>query len=884
MLLANFTLNSPPIACEVCFQPTADLLKLDHISQTPNNVQPTTNIQTNVAEPQKFIRLPVGLNIGKNSVIASTFVRGAEDGSQAIDFENWLVTFKDVTQVLGLNVKTLEDGQLELRSPGLITRINPKELKTDSELGLVLSIADIKNKLGVKCEFNIVDYAIVFNPPWLGLADADSPPQELPVIIEGLPKVNSDNFQFTVIGQQINITGNSNSSNINSQGNLKAIGSLFGGSWTLGIDRSDLSDISSWKLTEFQYLRQTPNADYVIGSQPTFWTSQGSGSYWGFTAIQRLGFSAKNSSGGAFSPNQRLQSEEVIHTIIGEAKPGTLVQLKPGIGNIVIREVLVDSSGVYRFENIPFGGSGTQNYRVFLYPNGQLTAQPEIQEAKSTILAGQISSGTSALMISAGLSQKLVQNNFFGSFQNWRGGLVYRRGMTEDLTLGAGIIYDQSILGLGEIFYQPKDFPVRINANVLMGTQNKGWDYNANINFNPSSRFNLNFFSDRLSQRFELNWQAWTGLSLKLSSNSRENTWIAGINLAQTGKNFSLFTSTDIDTKNNLRWNLSSTLGNFQLNYRGNEIGTNTVLSYNFSPSGVTGNSINIGYETLSSIHSDYLTIFQWRYRSKTLFQEYLPLWEFDLGYGVGSRGSGLIANASTAIIPGLNLKLRYEEISPTKDETSFKIELSPSLNLQPQLSLGDTRFERLRNEGGIFVQPFLDKNANGRLDDNEKIYIQDIDLLVIINNKNLKSYQTELTSNGVLIKLPAGIYRLDLDPAGYPINGKPLESAYAVEVIAGSYNHIRVPMTPAYTVAGKVTDNAGNPVGGVKVEAVLSQSGKVKNPVVSVTNGAGIFFLEELEIGTYNLLVNGQPAQPISLEIKPDSPLLQEINLVIKQ
>jgi hypothetical protein len=867
-----------PKICIICVNNQADLPETFTRIQTAQ-ISP----QTNIAEPIKFTRLPVGLNIGKNPVIASTFVRGAEDGKEAVDFDNWLISFKDIQTALNLNVKTLEDGQLEIRSPGLITRINPKELKTDPELGLVLSIAEIKNKLGVKCEFNIIDYAVVFNPPWLNLETENSEQKILPVILEGLPKITPPTFTLTAVGQQINLTSKSTSASTESQSDLTAVGSLLGGSVTLKIKQSDLTDASSWQLNEFQYLRQTPTADYAVGYQPTFWQTQGSGSYWGFTTIQRFGFTPTDALAGGFSPSQRLQPGEITRTITGEAKPGTLVQLKQGTSGILVREVLVDSSGVYRFDNISMGRNKSNDYRIFFYPNGQLTAQPIIQEAKFSNLAARLSKGTSALIISTGLSQQLLPNNFIGKFQDLRGGVAYRLGLTENLTLGAGVIYDQSLLGLGELFYQPEKLPLRINAAFLMGTKSKGWDYNANISLNPSPRLNLNFFSDRLAQRFEVNWQVLSGMGLKFSSNSREDSLTAGINLSQIGRNFSIFSSADINNKNKLNWNLSSTLANFQLSHRGNDIGTNTELNYKFSPSSSSGNSLKVIYETSNTDSYDYLTSFKWNYVSKNLFKDYKPQIEFDLGYGMGSRGNGIIASASTAMIPGLILTVRYQEVSITNNETSFKIELSPSINLQPQLGLGDSRFDSLRSGGGIFIQPFLDQNANGKLDNNEKIYTQDADLLLIINNKSLKFFQADWTADGIFVKLPAGTYRLDLDPAGYPMNRQPIESAYAVEVIAGSYSTVRVPMIVSYTVAGRLI-MSGNPIAGAKVEAIPSQSSKSKKTIVSITNSAGIYFLEELQPGTYNLLVNGQPAQPHTIEINQSSNQLQEINLVINQ
>ena len=43
---------------------------------------------------------------------------------------------------------------------------------------------------------------------------------------------------------------------------------------------------------------------------------------------------------------------------------------------------------------------------------------------------------------------------------------------------------------------------------------------------------------------------------------------------------------------------------------------------------------------------------------------------------------------------------------------------------------------DKLRTQGGLFVRPFKDKNNNGQLDKGEEIYSDDLELLVIINNK----------------------------------------------------------------------------------------------------------------------------------------------------
>jgi hypothetical protein len=619
-----------------------------------------------------------------------------------------------------------------------------------------------------------------------------------------------------------------------------------------------------------------------VGSQPTFWRNQG-GDFWGMTTVQRFGYTPPETVGGGFSPSQRMRSNQIGRTISGEAAPGTLVQLTQGFGDNVIAEILVDSSGIYRFEDIPTAGSGISNiggsnYQVRLYPNGQLTATPEIREANFASLPGQLNKGTSALIVSSGLNRENTQSSLLGNFSNFRGGVAYRLGVSEDLTLGTGVIYDKSMLGLGELFYQPAGFPLEVAFSGLLGTD-EGLEYNADIRFRPSNNFDLNFNSDRLSQRFRANYRAFKGLSLRTSGNTRENALAAGFSYSRSSRNFLMMASADIDTNNNFRWNLNSRLGKLQLRNSGNEINNNSQLSYNFSKSSSTGNSLNLNYETSKE---NNLASLNWQYRSKSRNRYGRSLFDFDLGYGIGSQGSGIIASASTGIIPGMDLRARYQGISTSSNRSSFRIELSPSFYIQPKLAFGDNRYESLRGEGGLLIQPFLDKNGNGKLDKKEKIYTEDLDLLLSLNNKSIKRLRPDINSNGVLIRTTPDNYRLDLDPAGYPIDWKPTQTAYAVEVAAGGFTQLLVPFVPSYTVAGTVINAEGKPVGGARVEAVVTDKKGKEKKTMSVTNGAGIFFLENLQQGNYKLLVNDKSANPGGINIDENSETMQEVELRI--
>ncbi|NES24574.1 MAG: carboxypeptidase regulatory-like domain-containing protein, partial [Symploca sp. SIO3E6] len=546
-------------------------------SQTNSNLLELTNSENPttpaIKEPADFTILPVGVNVGERAVIFTVLVRGEEDGSGAVNFEQWLVPYDTVIKALKLEVTPLADGLIEMRSPGLITRIDPSQLRNDPELGLVFSIEEIQTLLGVPAEFEINEYAIVFNPPWLGKRGGRIGITEVPIQLEGLPLVKPANFTFTAIEQGVNTTG-SEASSLDYQGELTAVGTLLDGSWYFRVNQPELLDSRTWNLREAQYLQQTNAADYVVGSQPSFWRTQAAGDYWGVTTIQRQGFTPPESLGGSgFIPGQRLQSSQVGRTIVGETDPGTLVRLTQGFGDIVLAEVLVDSSGIYRFDDVPIGGRSFGNYRVLLYPQGRLTAQPEIREATFSTVPGQIPAGASATLISAGIRRQASgreDQSFVGEFTNVQGGVNQRWGVSEDVTLGIGGIYDQLPRGIGEIFFRPTDIPLELAATVVSPNEEESWDVNASLRYNPTAHLSTRFNSDRISQRFNLNWRVSPNFSLLGSYNSRDSTAV-GVQTTFSGRGFFTFARATLDTENRFRWNLTQRLGSLEFTQQGNE-------------------------------------------------------------------------------------------------------------------------------------------------------------------------------------------------------------------------------------------------------------------------------------------------------------------------
>jgi hypothetical protein len=177
-------------------------------------------------------------------------------------------------------------------------------------------------------------------------------------------------------------------------------------------------------------------------------------------------------------------------------------------------------------------------------------------------------------------------------------------------------------------------------------------------------------------------------------------------------------------------------------------------------------------------------------------------------------------------------------------------------------------------------IQPFLDLNNNGKLDPGEKVTMENVEELLTINGLTLASYHPEVKSNRLLLRLPPNKYRLDLDPAGFPINMQSTIDAYAVETQAGAYTVVQIPLVRSYSLSGILTDENGQPFAGARIEAIGKNPGQRK---FSVTNEAGVYYLEGLAQGNYTIQINGVPTAR-SVELDGVSESLQELNLKMPQ
>jgi hypothetical protein len=327
-------------------------------------------------------------------------VRGKEDGSKAIDFENWSIPFNVFTRTLNIKTKTLPDGNIDLRSSAAVSKIALHQLSSYPEIGLAIKIKDLQTYLGIKAEFDLIDYTIKLALPEAigsGVGGASTEPT---IVLDGLEPKTPEPAKLTAIEQKYRVSSN----NGGAEKSISAAGTIFGSSWyaQFGGNSDRLLDLS---LKDAQIIKYSDRSDYIIGGQSAFWNRQDSGNYWGITGIWRQGFTPQLSDTGGISPSERTQANKVGRNVVGNARPGTLVRLLPVGKDRAIAEVLVDRTGVFRFDNVALT-NGDRYYQLWLFANGQLSAAPEIREVNFVTVPGQLPAGATATLASVGLRRE----------------------------------------------------------------------------------------------------------------------------------------------------------------------------------------------------------------------------------------------------------------------------------------------------------------------------------------------------------------------------------------------------------------------------------------------------------------------------------------------
>jgi hypothetical protein len=288
-------------------------------------------------------------------------------------------------------------------------------------------------------------------------------------------------------------------------------------------------------------------------------------------------------------------------------------------------------------------------------------------------------SGISILKVSGGGNKNLVtKDNLLGEFKNFRGGVALHRGLSPNLTFGIGFVYEDLARGYGQFTYKPDYFPLKTSVSLVSGKD--GLDIRSHLKFQPTTNFVVNYYSQKDRQKFDVDWGLVSGLNLIAKGNSQDKSLTTGLKIAISGEYFALFAKAELDRENNLTWAFDSRLGRLHIVYASKLEKSNSEVNYELLDAKTFGFrcSVFVKYESqMVKNNEQYLSVWGWRLSSAKKFDRNRFMWSFDLGYGVGSQGRGMIASTALGVSPDLFLKLTYQEISPVSDDLNLKLQLA---------------------------------------------------------------------------------------------------------------------------------------------------------------------------------------------------------------
>ena len=295
-------------------------------------------------------------------------------------------------------------------------------------------------------------------------------------------------------------------------------------------------------------------------------------------------------------------------------------------------------------------------------------------------LSPALPSGNSILTVSGGGDRNLTQkDNLSSEFEQFRGGVSYHHGVVDDVTMGVGFVYEDLLIGFTQLTYNSQNFPLKSTVSLL--AKESELDFSSHVRFEPAKNFVMNYYHDRHKDKFDANWNVisgLTGLTLLADGDLKNDSFRTGIKLAIHNNYLSISAKATLDSDNNFQWNLKSNIGNLKFVHGSNKEKNSSEIGLNLLESDTSGFrcSAFVKYESKAQDNSDEFMVWGSKIQSSAKITPNRHLWSLDLGYGTSTYGSGIIASGAVALNTTTFLKLSYQEISATSDDTKIKLQI----------------------------------------------------------------------------------------------------------------------------------------------------------------------------------------------------------------
>lgn len=309
---------------------------------------------------------------------------------------------------------------------------------------------------------------------------------------------------------------------------------------------------------------------------------------------------------------------------------------------------------------------------------------PKLDYTKS---APVLATGSSSLTFSGGGDRNLTPKSTLtkdkyesSEFEEFRGGITYHHGIASQVVMGVGFVYENSLAGFTQLTYDSDILPVTTTISLL--AKDSTLNLHSHVKFQPTSNFVFDYYHDREKQKFDLNWEVAPDLTFVGKGNSKQESYSAGIKVAIRDDYLSLTTTAELDNQSNLQWKINSQIGGLQVVYSSTQHKRSLELDakmFNLPELGWQCFNFVEYQSKLKKARDEFENFIVWggKLQSTRKTDRNQHFWSWDLGYGSGVHGRGVLINGSVALKSNLFLKLKYQTISATSDDTKVKLELS---------------------------------------------------------------------------------------------------------------------------------------------------------------------------------------------------------------
>ncbi|NJK54591.1 MAG: hypothetical protein HC939_00805 [Pleurocapsa sp. SU_5_0] len=422
---------------------------------------------------------------------------------------------------------------------------------------------------------------------------------------------------------------------------------------TAGLQSFDYAVNSSLNKGYHQWLEHTMSSSFSLPLQTNYFFPQ---------------ISSETNCGLAFCDNRSEQNSRLL------SSPQQADLHKSYQGNLVLglQKTFWSSDNQHQY----WGITTVQHW-------GQNEQQSNPSSLNYIDLSPTLALGSSTLTFSGGVNNNLAKSaildqsfNVTQKFEDFRGGIAYHHGITQQLTMGVGFVHENTLAGFSQLTYDSDILPIKATISLL--AKESGIDFYSHIRFQPTPNFVANYYLDAEKQKFDLNWSVYNGLTVIVTGNSKTKSYSTGVKIAIDNNYLSLHATAALDNEQNLRLQLNSQIGRLKFTYSSNQYQSNLELRgqlLNLDNLGLQCSAF-VKYQTSGKKQQEFM-VWGANIHSQAQVSPNKHQWEFELGYGTSSDDQGWMANSTIALQPNLFLKLGYQEVSAVSDETKIKLQLS---------------------------------------------------------------------------------------------------------------------------------------------------------------------------------------------------------------